>query len=577
LREKVKRAAPSHSRNAADMIFRLGPILTLAVLILPVVAGLAATLLPAFGYWPALGGASFTLAPWRELIAMPGLARSIGVSVLVGFTTTSLSLGAVMVLMAAFIGGRGFALLRRLLSPLLSVPHVALAFGLAFTIAPSGLVFRLLSPWATGLDRPPDLLIVNDPYGLSLAAALILKEIPFLFLMTLAALPQADALRAFAQARTLGYRRMAACAKVVMPRLYPQLRLPLLAVLAYGLSVVDVALVLGPTTPPTLAVEVLRLASDPDLARHFQASAAAVLQLALVLSCVGLWLLGERLARGAWRAWVAIGGRHCCEAATRIGAPALAVLIGTLVALAFASLALWSMAAVWRFPDAWPSAFSFDTWRREVVPALPMLGRTAGVAAGAVALSLILTILCLENEERRGRPSAFALNLVYIPLLAPQIAFLTGTASLMIAVRLDGDWRGVGLGHLVFVLPYVFLSLSGPWRAHDRRYLVTASLLGAGPWRALAAVRLPMLTRPILTAAAVGFAVSVSQYLATLLIGGGRFTTVTTEAVALAAGGDRRVIGVYALMQAGLPLIGFSIALAAPALLFRHRKGLRDG
>ena len=77
--------------------------------------------------------------------------------------------------------------------------------------------------------------------------------------------------------------------------------------------------------------------------------------------------------------------------------------------------------------------------------------------------------------------------------------------------------------------------------------------------------------------AAVGFAVSVGQYLPTLLVGAGRFTTVTTEAVALASGGDRRVIGVYALLQAALPFLGFSLALMLPAFAFRHRKGLRDG
>ena len=300
------------------MIFRLGPILTVSVLILPVAAGLTATLLPAFGFWPALGGTEFTLAPWRALFAMPSLARSIGVTLFVGFASAALSLGAVMVLTAAFMGTRGFALTRRLLSPLLSVPYAALAFGLAFVIAPSGLLFRLLSPWATGYQRPPDLLIVNDAWGLSLAAGLIMKEIPFLFLMTLAALPQADAMRAFTAARTLGYRRVAAFAKVVMPRLYPQLRLPLLAVLVYGLSVVDAALVLGPNAPPTLAIEALRLAQDPDLALQFEASAAAVLQAALALLSIGLWLAIERVILIGWRHWVVTGSRHCWEAAFRI-------------------------------------------------------------------------------------------------------------------------------------------------------------------------------------------------------------------------------------------------------------------
>ncbi|SEB99518.1 putative thiamine transport system permease protein [Rhizobiales bacterium GAS188] len=563
--------------SAAPLVLRLCVVLTLAVLISPIAAGLAGTLLPAFGYWPALGGVSLTLAPWRTLLAMPGLWRSVGVSAFVGFATTTLALGGVVMLMAAFMGTRGFAVVRRLLSPLLAVPHVALAFGLAFTIAPSGLIFRLLSPWATGLVEPPDLLIVNDAYGLSLTAGLILKEIPFLFLMTLAALPQTDAVRSFAVARSLGYRRMAAFVKVVMPRLYPQLRLPVLAVLAYGLSVVDVALLLGPTTPPTLAVTVLRLADDPDLSRHFQASAGAVLQLALVLAGVASWMTLERLVALAARHWMVTGSRHCGEAAIRNAAPALAALIGALVLSAFLSLGLWSVAAAWRFPDVLPRAVTLDLWRHELTAAAPLIGRTLLVGAAAVAAALLLTLACLENEVRRGVPPASTLNLIYIPLIAPQITFLAGTASLMIALHLDGNGLAVGLAHLVFVLPYVFLSLSGPWRAYDARFRMTALLLGASPWRALFAVRLPMLSRAILVAAAVGFAVSVGQYLSTLLIGAGRFTTVTTEAVALASGGDRRLIGVYALMQAALPFLGFSIAIVVPSLLFRHRQGLRDG
>jgi putative thiamine transport system permease protein len=60
----------------------------------------------------------------------------------------------------------------------------------------------------------------------------------------------------------------------------------------------------------------------------------------------------------------------------------------------------------------------------------------------------------------------------------------------------------------------------------------------------------------------VGFAVSVAQYLPTLFAGAGRFATLTTEAVALAGGADRRVLGVYAFLQALLPLMAFAAVLA---------------
>lgn len=165
--------------------------------------------------------------------------------------------------------------------------------------------------------------------------------------------------------------------------------------------------------------------------------------------------------------------------------------------------------------------------------------------------------------------------LIYLPLIAPQIAFLPGLASFALVLGLDGSRGAVMALHLVFVLPYVYLALADPWRAWDARAGLSAQALGAGPWRVLWAVRLPMLTRPLLIAFAVGFATSVAQYLPTLLIGAGRVTTVTTEAIALASSGNRRLIGVWAVVQMALPMLVFALALVLPALLFRHRQGMR--
>lgn len=73
---------------------------------------------------------------------------------------------------------------------------------------------------------------------------------------------------------------------------------------------------------------------------------------------------------------------------------------------------------------------------------------------------------------------------------------------------------------------------------------------------------------------AVGFAVSIAQYLPTLFAGGGRFVTVTTEAVALSSGGSRQTLAVQALLQIILPLSAFFIAALIPVWLTRNRKGL---
>jgi putative thiamine transport system permease protein len=69
-----------------------------------------------------------------------------------------------------------------------------------------------------------------------------------------------------------------------------------------------------------------------------------------------------------------------------------------------------------------------------------------------------------------------------------------------------------------------------------------------------------MLAGSLAATAAIGFAVSIGQYLPTLLLGGGRIVTLTTEAVALSSGGNRRIVGAYAIAQAFWPALAFVLA-----------------
>ncbi len=156
----------------------------------------------------------------------------------------------------------------------------------------------------------------------------------------------------------------------------------------------------------------------------------------------------------------------------------------------------------------------------------------------------------------------------------PQVAFLYGLNVAFLRAGISGTLAAVVWAHTLFVFPYVMIALSDPWRSLDRRMPATAAALGAGPTRRLVRVKLPVLLRPILTAAAIGFAVSVAQYLPTLFIGAGRVATLTTEAVALSSGADRRIAGLYGLLQAVLPWAVYSLALLVPLWVWRNRRGL---
>ncbi|PUB11073.1 ABC transporter permease [Yoonia sediminilitoris] len=554
------------------------PVLTLLAMLGPVVAGLWGTLLPAFGHLPAAGLTGPSLDPFVELFDWAGLPRAAMLSVTTGLGATAVSLLIVTLITAGWSGTRAFRLLERMLSPLLSVPHAAAAFGLAFLIAPSGWLARLVSPDLTGWERPLDLLIVQDTWGLTMTAGLIAKEVPFLLLITLAALGQTDASRSLAIAQALGYGRLTGWLKTVFPRVYAQIRPPIYVVLAYSMSVVDVAVILGPNTPPTLSVQIVKLMSDPDLAMRLEGAAGALLQLSLVIGALVVWRLGEVAIGALGRRWIAAGHRGRLDPVIRQTALGLGMISALTIFLGIAVLAIWSFAGYWGFPDAFPDQLTFRNWLRHGPGTLEALGETALIAVTVSLVALILTIGCLEAEYRYGLPvTQRGIWLLYLPLLVPQTAFLPGLQTLMLQVGANEGRLPVMLAHLVFVLPYVFLSLADPFRAWDVRMGTVAAALRASPNGVLWRVRLPMLLGPILTALAVGMAVSVGQYLATLLIGGGRVETLTTEAVALSSGGDRRAIGVYGLMQTGAALVPFTLALLIPALVWRNRRGLWRG
>lgn len=556
-------------------MLRFLPGLTIALFLGPVAAGLLGTVLPSLGYLPVLGGERLSLDPWRQLASAPGLATALRLSLVSGFASTAAALALTILVFAAGHGTRTLTRAKQSMTPVLAVPHLAMAVGLAFLIAPSGWLMRLGSPWLTGWDRPPDLALVQDHHGLALALGLAIKETPFLILMTFAALGQVRAEDQLRMARSLGYGPVCAWLKVVLPRIYPQIRLPVYAVLAYSLSVVDMAIVLGPTTPPTLAVLVLRWFNDPDLAMRFQATAGACLQLAIVVAAIGLWRgLEIALARLA-RPWLVGGRRGGSGRLAQVAAWSGTLLLIGLALGSVLSLAVWSVAGAWRFPDAWPAALALEGWTHRLHLVARPAWTTLAIGLATTLVALVLVAGCLENESRqRRRPGPGALTMIYLPLLVPQIGFLFGVQLLLVRFGLDSTYAGVVWAHLLFVLPYVFLTLADPYRSLDPRYARSALALGKPPWVVWLRVKLAMLLRPILIAGAVGFAVSVAQYVPTLFAGGGRIATLTTEALSLAAGGNRRTVGVIAFTLAVLPLLGFALAIGVPAWRFRHRRAL---
>lgn len=537
--------------------------------ITPIAMGVWETVLPAFGYFPPLGALKPGLAAWRALVGLPGFWTSVRLTIGVGVAATLISLICAAAFCAFACRRIGSGAPQRLLAWPLATPHAALAIGLAFVIAPSGWISRLLSPWIATGGIPPDIATVNDPWGMALILGLLLKEIPFLAFIILAALNQVPVAAQMRVADSLGYTRDEAWLKVILPQLYPQIRLGVYIVLAFSLSVVDVAIILGPGNPPTLSVAAMRWFTAADIRLLMPASAAAILQAIIIVLAIVSWRLGEMAVARIGKHWVTRGRRNGAARPCLLLAGTVTVILAALGALALSSLVLWSFAWEWRFPSFLPTRWSLQNWVLHAGTYGDALWNTLSIGFCSTLASLLLAILWLESGID-GRSAAF-LNAAYLTLIFPQIGFLYGLNVAMLRTGIGSGWAAVTWAHVLFVLPYTIMTLKDSWHALDPRFARTAATLGASPFRILLAVKIPLLLRPLLAAAAVGFSVSVAQYLSTLFIGGGRIPTLTTEAVALSSGSDRRLVAILAVLQAALPLLVFASALMLPRMIEQRR------
>ena len=564
---------PAASRRSLSI--RSARLTILACLATPIIVGLLGVFLPAFGYFPALGGHRLNLGPATMFLATPGLGRATLTALAVGLAATALSLFLAFALLAAAGSWLRRSGLQRLMGPLIAVPHSAMAIGILFLLAPSGWLMRLISPELTGFIRPPMVALVPDQNGVALTFALLAKEIPFILLVSLSAISTLPTQKIRHVGTSLGYSTVTSWWLLILPLVYRQIRLPLFAVLIFSLSVVDMTVLLGPSLPPTLAVLVVEGFQDADLARRFPASFGALMQIIVTGIAVVIWVAGEKLVSRLFAKLRRTGLRLRIP---RLLSLAMAVLAATPLFAGTAGLlaaALWSFAAGWFFPAAFPSALTLQNWER-IDMLLPALLASLVVAVISSLTAICIVILIIQTS--RGRRMSVPLQLaIYAPLLLPQISFVLGLQMGLTFLHLDGSWAAMIWLHTIFILPYCWLIISPAATALDSRYDRVAASLGQSRWSRFFGIFLPLISPSLITAIFVGISVSIALYLPSLFAGAGRITTVTLEAVALASGGSRQMAGVATMLQLIIPVMAFVVLHGWQRWRFGRFAGMQGG
>ena len=228
------------------------------------------------------------------------------------------------------------------------------------------------------------------------------------------------------------------------------------------------------------------------------------------------------------------------------------LVLVTWLVLPLIPLGLWSVARGWFFPDLLPTAWTLEPWRYALsdVGGVPgSLGVTVGIAAGATLLALIVGVpagRALGMHDFRGK--RLVEIAILAPVIVPGIAVAMGLHAVFLRAGLTGSVWGVMLVHLVPVLPYVVLVMAGVFANHDPRLEDQARSLGAGPVAVWWHVTLPAILPGMAVAALFAFLVSWSQYILTLLIGGGRVVTLPLLLFNFATSGRNDIAGAIAVI-----------------------------
>jgi putative spermidine/putrescine transport system permease protein len=230
---------------------------------------------------------------------------------------------------------------------------------------------------------------------------------------------------------------------------------------------------------------------------------------------------------------------------------AAAVIVAVL--LPFLALIMWSFSARWFFPDLWPAQWGLRAWRYVFGTAgsqiISGLTQSMRVALATAAISVVIGVpagRALGLYSFRGKDMISVI--LTLPVIVPPLCVAMGLHLWIIKLGLAETFWGVVLVHLTFCLPYSIFVMWGVFSNYNPDFEDQARSLGATSWKLITRVMLPLTLPGIMVAGLFSFLLSWSQYLSTLIIGGGRVTTLPILLFALMGSGDRPVAAAVSIV-----------------------------
>ena len=254
----------------------------------------------------------------------------------------------------------------------------------------------------------------------------------------------------------------------------------------------------------------------------------------------------------------------------------LRLILYIILVAPFLLFVAYAFSTRWFFPQPFPVEWTVSTFQRVLdgTRTISSMAQGLWIALLVSTLSLILgfpAARVLGLRRFRGRQLVWLL--FFLPTIIPPLAIGMGLNILFLQLGLAGTIPGVVLAHIIPTLPYTIFTLSSAFARFDENYEFQALALGASPMQVFFKVTLRLMTPSLVVAILFAFLISWSQYLLTLLIGGGQIITLPILLFSAALGGNPSTIATLSLLFIAPPVL---VIAATARSLNRHGNEIRE-
>lgn len=235
------------------------------------------------------------------------------------------------------------------------------------------------------------------------------------------------------------------------------------------------------------------------------------------------------------------------------------IVVGLLLgwfALPLLPLLIWAFANQWSYPAPAPTEWGTDGLNSAIATGgMAAFGRSTLLGVAVAAIATPIGAVAARALVAGWAPFPKVVTaLLFAPVAIPPFASILGSNVILLRAHIPAI-VGLVLVLVVVALPYTTFTLRTAYAAHDIGYEEEARTLGASPAHVLWRIQLPLMAPALARAAFLAFLVGWSDYIVTLIVGGGQLVTLPMITASLAAGiGNDSVVAVLSLVAVIPPL-----------------------